>query len=72
VDVVFYVTTNNAINIDAFGGLVYWGLRWLKGALEVERLSIWELCEGTLQGGLPCLGPSRIRRKGSGDGHLFL
>ena len=28
--------------------------RWLKGALEVERLSLWELCEGNLDGGLPC------------------
>ena len=26
--------------------------RWLKGALEVERLSLWELCEGKLEGGL--------------------
>jgi hypothetical protein len=26
--------------------------RWLKGALEVERLSLWELCEGNLEGGL--------------------
>jgi len=24
---------------------------WLKGALEVERLSLWELCEGNLEGG---------------------
>ena len=31
--------------------------RWLKGALEVERLSLWELCEGNLEGGLPCWGP---------------
>jgi len=45
--------------------------RWLKGALEVEQLSQWELCEGNLKGGLPCWGPSRIGRKGSGDGHLF-
>jgi len=27
---------------------------WLRGALEVERLSLWELCEGNLEGGLPC------------------
>jgi hypothetical protein len=27
VDVVFYLTTNNATNIDALGGLVYWGLK---------------------------------------------
>ena len=31
--------------------------RWLKEALEVQRLSIWELCEGNLEGGLPCWGP---------------
>ena len=28
--------------------------RLLKWALEVERLSLWELCEGNLEGGLPC------------------
>jgi len=29
---------------------------WLKGALEVEclSLSLWELCEGNMEGGLPC------------------
>jgi len=31
--------------------------RWLKGALQVERLSLWELCEGNLEGGLPCWRP---------------
>ena len=30
---------------------------WLKGALEVKCLSLWELCEGNLEGGLPCWGP---------------
>jgi hypothetical protein len=30
---------------------------WLKGALGVECLSLWELCEGNLQGRLPCWGP---------------
>jgi len=30
---------------------------WLKGALEVWSLSLWELCEGNLEGGLPCWGP---------------
>jgi len=30
---------------------------WLKGALEMECLSVWELCEGNLEGGLPCWGP---------------
>jgi len=29
----------------------------LKGALDVECLSLWELCEGNLEGGLPCWGP---------------
>jgi hypothetical protein len=46
--------------------------RWLKGALEVERLSLWELCGGNLEGGLPCWAPWRIGRKVSGDGRLFL
>jgi len=27
--------------------------RWLKGALEVGCFSLWELCEGNLEGGLP-------------------
>ena len=45
--------------------------RCLKGALEVERLSLWELCEGNVEGGIPCWGPWRIGRKGAGDGHLF-
>ena len=35
--------------------------RWLKGALEVGllsfSLSLWELCEGNLEGGLLCWGP---------------
>jgi len=31
--------------------------RWLKGALEVECLSLWELCEGNVEGGLPSWGP---------------
>jgi len=30
---------------------------WLKGALEGECLSLWELCEGNLEGGHPCWGP---------------
>jgi hypothetical protein len=30
---------------------------WLKGALEVEGLSLCELCEGNPEGGLPCWGP---------------
>jgi hypothetical protein len=45
--------------------------RWLKGALEVGRLSLWELCEGYLEGGLHCWGPWSIGRKGSGDGRLL-
>jgi hypothetical protein len=39
--------------------------RWLKGALEVGRRSLWELCEGNLEGGLPCRDPWRIGIKGS-------
>jgi hypothetical protein len=30
---------------------------WLKGALGVECLSLWELCEGNLEVGLPSWGP---------------
>ena len=30
---------------------------WLKWALEVECLSLCELCEGNLEGGLLCWGP---------------
>jgi len=30
---------------------------WLKGALEVECLSLWEFCEGNLEGALFCWGP---------------
>jgi hypothetical protein len=33
---------------------------WLKRALEVGRLSLWELCEGNLEGGLPCWVPWKI------------
>jgi hypothetical protein len=46
---------------------------WFKEALGVEclSLSLWELCEGNLEGGLPCWGPLGIGRKGSGDRHLF-
>jgi hypothetical protein len=44
----------------------------LKGALGVERLTLWELCEGNLEWGLLCWEPLRRCRKGSGDGHLFL
>jgi len=45
--------------------------RLLKGSLEVECLCLWELCEGNLEGGLPCWGPCKIGRKGSGDRRLF-
>jgi len=44
--------------------------RWLKGALQVGHLSLWELCEGNLEGGLPCWVPL-IGRKGFGDGRPF-
>jgi hypothetical protein len=33
--------------------------------------ALWELCEGNLEGGLPCWGPWWIGRKGSGDGIYF-
>jgi hypothetical protein len=29
----------------------------LKGSLEVECISMWEFCEGNMEGGLPCWGP---------------
>jgi len=45
--------------------------RLLKGSLEVGRLSLLELCEGKLEGGLPSWGPWRIGRKGSEDGYLI-
>ena len=45
--------------------------RCLKEALEVGRFSVWELCEGNLEGGLPCWGLSMIGRKGYGNGLLF-
>jgi len=32
--------------------------------------SLWELCEGNPEGGLPCWGNWWIGRKDSGDGHL--
>jgi len=34
--------------------------------------SLLELCEGNLEGGLPCWGNWRIGREDSGDGHLSL
>jgi hypothetical protein len=34
--------------------------RWMKGALEVERLSLRELYEGNLEEGLFYWGPRRI------------
>jgi hypothetical protein len=36
---------------------------WLKGGLQVERLSLWKRCEGNLEGVLPYWGPGRIGRK---------
>jgi len=47
--------------------------RWLKEALEVGHLSLslWELCKGNLEGGLPCWAPRKTGRKGSGNEHLF-
>jgi hypothetical protein len=42
---------------------------WLKGAPGAECLSLWELCEGNLGGGLICWGPLGIGRKGSEDAH---
>jgi len=44
--------------------------RWMKGALEVEHLSLRELCGGNLEVGILYWGPWGICRKGSGGGHL--
>jgi hypothetical protein len=60
-----------------FGNLVWAHLlgtcRDDKGVLEVGCLSLWELCEGNLEGGLPCRGPWRIGRKSYGNGaFLFI
>jgi hypothetical protein len=40
-------------------------------ALEVESLSLWELCEGNLEEGLLPWVPWRIGRKALETGHLF-
>ena len=42
----------------------------MKGALEVERHSQRELCEGNLEEGLHYWGPWKTCRRGSGDGHF--
>jgi hypothetical protein len=42
-------------------GVIYQDFeRWMKGALEVERLSLRELCEGNLVEGLLHWGPWRM------------
>jgi hypothetical protein len=33
---------------------------WLKGAIGVDRLSLWELCEGNLEGGRPAGDPENM------------
>jgi hypothetical protein len=33
---------------------------WLKGAVGVERLSLWELCEGNLEGDPPAGDPENM------------
>jgi hypothetical protein len=40
---------------------------WLKEALEVECLCLWELSEGKLEGGIPCWDPEggRLRERTS-------
>jgi len=42
-----------------------------EGALMMECLSPWELCEENLEGA-PFRGPWRIFRKVSVDGHLYI
>ena len=45
--------------------------RWMKGALEVERLSLRELCDRNLKGGSSFTGdPGGCVKEGSGDGHF--
>jgi hypothetical protein len=41
-----------------------------EGTLEVERLSLGELCECNLSGRLLYWGPGGCVKEGSGDGHL--
>jgi hypothetical protein len=44
---------------------------WIKGALEVEDISLREICEGNLEGrGLLYRGPWRMCKEGSGEGHF--
>ena len=45
---------------------------WLKGALEVEWLSLWELCEGNREGGLPSGDPVRYVEKAPKTGNSFI
>jgi len=41
-----------------WGGLIDWDFQDMaEGALEMECLSPWELCEGNLEGGAPSRGP---------------
>ena len=42
----------------------------MKGALEVERLSLREFCEGNLVEGIFTGDPGGCEYEGSGDGHL--
>ena len=44
----------------------------MNGDLEVVQLSLWELCEGNLEGGFPCQGPWSKGRKGSGQRYLSI
>jgi len=44
--------------------------RWMKGALDVEHISLWELCDGNLRGGGFLGDPGGCVKEGSGDGHL--
>jgi len=39
-------------------------------ALEMKHLSLWELCEGNLEGGSFTGDPEGYVEEGSGDGHL--
>jgi len=44
--------------------------RWIKSALEVEYLSLRELCEGNLEAVSFTGNPGGCVKEGSGDGHL--
>jgi len=67
------------------GNLSIWGLCWgslgwahllglrdmAEGVLGMESLSLWELCEGNLEGGLPPRNPEGYLEKSLGQVSLY-